>query len=103
MIIKESQMPEQTEEEIEYKKLIEDFNKEAINQNSKYYLVMDGMYPHLCKPLLMNFGNKLGNIFIYYNSISDCFYFAGGIPRENYEEIRDILEKIKQKLEVEYL
>lgn len=68
---------EETEEEKAYKQLIEDFNKEAKLQNSKYYLVMDGYFPHLMKPIYLGLGNSLGVIFITYSEYTKQFSFHG--------------------------
>lgn len=93
----------QKEKEI-IKKLVEDFNKTSKEQNSKYKLFL--LYDFeaiLIKPIFWDFGNRLGEHKIFYNSFSDEFSFYEGIDKEIFEDIESILKNLKQKFKIEVI
>jgi hypothetical protein len=101
MITKITTLPELSENEKQYEKLVEDFNKEAKAQGSKYSLNYSSGLPFLCYPLFMGFGNSLGDIEIFYENYSGLFKFFDGIKKEDFEAVEPILKKLKQKFEIE--
>jgi hypothetical protein len=109
MIISISKYQDENQKELEIKKkLIEDFNRLAKEQKSKYKLFLEYEYRiKLIKPFLwnLNFGNFLGENRIFYILYSDEFYFYEGIDKKIFEDIKPILdsEKLKQKFKIEII
>lgn len=86
-----------------FEKLIEDFNNISREIGSKYHLEFNIFFPSLIKPVFMNMGNFLGENVILYNKEINKFYFYGGIEEEIIEDIKEILEKLKQDFLVEVI
>ncbi len=100
MITKITKLPEETTEQIATKKLIEEFNEEAKKQKSKYFIKINYLYPHLTKNIFFGFWEDV-SIQIYYNEVSDEFSFIKGICKETFDEVKNILENIPIKFEIE--
>ena len=91
MITKITKLPEKTQEDKAIEKLIEEFNKEAKNQKSKYRIEMKyGSYLHLVKTLIFGWWEDM-SIQMYYNENLDEFSFIGGICKEEFNDIKDII------------
>lgn len=101
MITEIIKLPEKTEEDKKVEKLIEEFNQEAKKQNSRYFIKVKYETPFLKKSFL-KFFDDLG-IQIYYNNYTDEFSFIGGICKEEFNDIKPILEKIPTKFKIELL
>lgn len=86
----------------EKEKLMEEFNKEAKNINSKYYMIIDAS-----EDLKL----KKGKFFVVideiidYNHYSNIFTIYGGLDEDVFNEIKEILEKLdlEQTFEIEVL
>lgn len=103
MISEIKKLPEKTEEDIAYEELIEEFNKEAINQKSKYRIEIQYNYPFLVKRIFLNIGNSLGSHQIYYHQYLKEFSFINGIDEQTYKEIEPILLKISKLFKIELI
>lgn len=103
MIISVEKLPEETEEDRQYKQLIEDFNKISAELGLKFYLKIEYSCPKLFKPFFWKIGNTLGDHTIFYSDYSKTFTFIKGIDEETFNEIKPILEKINQQFKIEVI
>lgn len=93
-----------------FKKLVQEFNEISKSKGMKFKLGLDStnMRAKLYKSILFGFGDSLGNTEIQYREKEnpesvDYFYFFGGINSKVFEEIKPILEALKQEFKVEVI
>jgi hypothetical protein len=84
-----------------YNNLIKNFNLESKKQKYKYRLKQDG--ENVCLLKISFFINTLGNNEINYNYEDDSFYFDGGIDEEIFNEIKSILNELKEVFNIEII
>lgn len=98
MITKIIKNPSKSKEEKAIKKLIEHFNSIAESKKSKYMICIEYAYPHLYKKILF-FWREIEQI--YYSESIDKFWFCNAIDKKTFKEIKEILEEIPERFEVE--
>jgi len=79
--------------------LFEDFNNEAIKQNSRFRIRMEFGYPHLIRKWFIFLSHTSNQIVL----IDDFFVFNKEFSKELFEEVKPLLESLKQKFEVDVL
>lgn len=84
-----------------YKQLIEDFNKLAKNNKTKFQMGISSEFPIIIKTIIFGMGNSLGDTTIMYNKYTNEFYFYGGIDEETFKELEPLLRELKQVFLIE--